>query len=231
MDLSTATPREIDELAAVRHESRHGHQAALRNALDTAHYLLGEKPETTRSGKIIGWSTSDDDVANRLRNAVIRSYEEHRRGRILTTITSSLHEISQLDLEIGDLDAEYESRGRWSRFFTVQDGHIHSARICRGGTIRATTLVGWNPELSGKTEADAVELLGPNLCTHCYPSAPVEWTKGTEKKIAEGYCEGQGSYGENLQMQYVTPRGNCPACKQGTGISKTGKVLKHKKGA
>lgn len=231
MYLTTATPREIDQKLADLYESLNGQYRIQRSAFDSMHRMLGETPKCDRSGNIVSWPTGDDDVAARLRNATITSYEERRRGEILTSITNATHEIMQLALQISELDREFQSRGRWTRFFTVEDGHIHSARHCKGGTIRATTRVGWNPELSSKTEREAVALLGPNLCTHCYPSAPVEWTRGTEKKIAEGYCEGQGSYGENLQMQYVTPRGSCPVCKQGTGISKTGKVLKHKQPA
>lgn len=232
MHLITATPREIDQKLADLFESMHGQYRIQRSAFDSAHRMLGETPETTRGGKVISWPTGDSDVADRLRNAtIVAPHEKRRRGEILISITNATHEIRQLALQISELDCEFQSRGGWTRFFTVEDGHIHSARHCKGGTIRVTTRVGWNPELSGKTEREAVTLLGPNLCTHCYPSAPAEWTKGTEKKIAEGYCEGQGSYGENLQMQYVTPRGNCPVCKQGTGISKNGKVLKHKKPA
>jgi exonuclease VII small subunit len=38
--------------------------------------------------------------------------------------------------------------------------------------------------LSGLTEADAVEEYGEILCSICYPSAPVEWTNGVNKKTA-----------------------------------------------
>jgi hypothetical protein len=45
-------------------------------------------------------------------------------------------------------------------------------------TCRPSTTYGWLPELSGKDEAEAVAQLGPNLCSVCFPSAPVEHVGG-----------------------------------------------------
>jgi hypothetical protein len=66
----------------------------------------------------------------------------------------------------------------WSRFFlcTNTGGHIHSSTSCTTCTI--TTQFAWITELSGKTEAEAVNQLGEILCTVCFPSAPAEWTNG-----------------------------------------------------
>jgi hypothetical protein len=71
-----------------------------------------------------------------------------------------------------------EFRG-WSRFFLVSGGHIHHSTHCH--TIRLTTDVGWLPDLSGLTEAEAVEEHGEILCSHCFPHAPVAWTNGVSK--------------------------------------------------
>lgn len=75
---------------------------------------------------------------------------------------------------------------RWSRFFLVvssADGHIHDRRSC--STCRFDTVFSWLPELSGLSEADAVEAYGAILCTVCFPSAPVEWTGGESKASIE----------------------------------------------
>jgi hypothetical protein len=72
-----------------------------------------------------------------------------------------------------------EFRG-WSRFFLVSGGHIHHSTHCH--TIRLTTQVGWLPDLSGLTEAEAVEEHGEILCSHCFPHAPVAWTNGVSKQ-------------------------------------------------
>ena len=81
------------------------------------------------------------------------------------------------------LEAKYNER-RWSRFFlcTAHGGHIHSTMSC--STTYASTEFSWLPELSGLTEAEAVEEYGAILCTVCYPTAPVEWTAGVNKKVA-----------------------------------------------
>lgn len=227
MDLTTATPRQIDDKLADLFGSLNGHYRTLRSAFDTAHELLGEKPETTRGGKTIGWPTGDDDVAARLRNATVMPHEDNRRGRALSTITGAQHEIKQLGLEISELDAEFQSRGGWTRFFTVEDGHIHSARHCVGGTIRVTTRVGWNPELSGKTEAEAVAKLGPNLCTHCYPTAPVIYTMGVEKPVDPAYCTNKEPVAGSIRWR-VSSWAECP-CGARASVTSLGNLRKHKK--
>jgi len=85
-------------------------------------------------------------------------------------------------------DDEYAG---WSRFFLVVGGHIHSSLHC--STCYDTTIIGWLPQLSGLTEADAVAEYGAVLCTVCYPSAPVDHVNGgtsdgltlTERKAAK----------------------------------------------
>ena len=72
--------------------------------------------------------------------------------------------------EIAPLDAIFRAE-RWSRFFVVQAGHVHSSMAC--ATCYPTTVFGWLPELSGDTEAVAVEAWGERMCTVCFPSAPV----------------------------------------------------------
>ena len=107
----------------------------------------------------------------------------------------------------------------WQRFFLVTDGHIHASTQCH--TLRITTSIGWLPDLSGLTEADAVAAHGPLLCTVCFPSAPVEWTVGKQTPR----CEGSGKYaGSPVRGRYV----KCPEC--GTLQSRTqyGYVRAHK---
>lgn len=71
---------------------------------------------------------------------------------------------------------EWREHGQWSRFLAVVGGHIHNNEGCH--TLRMDTLTYWLPELSGDTEADAVEAYGEVLCSHCYPTAPVSWQNG-----------------------------------------------------
>lgn len=100
--------------------------------------------------------------------------------------------------------------------------------------FRATTKVGWLPEVSGLTEAEAVAEYGAILCTICFPSAPVEWTRGKEDP---NVCPGSGlTYDETKltgrERMHYSPRGTCKGCGENVGISRLGTVRKHKvKGA
>jgi hypothetical protein len=121
---------------------------------------------------------------------------------------------------------EWENHGQWSRFFMVTGGHIHSSTGCH--TLYPTTRIGWLPDLSGETEADAVAAHGALLCTVCFPSAPVEWTDG-RKADDDEFCAGAlpvpGSYNPRLYRKY----GICRECDKAVSITSTGKVRKHRK--
>lgn len=78
---------------------------------------------------------------------------------------------------------EWVDNGKWNRFFLVEGGHIHSSTGC--SSLRPTTRIGWLPELSGETEAEAVEMYGSVLCSKCFPSAPVEHTLGRVKTASQ----------------------------------------------
>lgn len=106
----------------------------------------------------------------------------------------------------------------WNRFFTVPDGHIHRSTSCH--TLRATTRIGWTPNLSGRTEREAVEELGPTLCTVCFPSAPVEWSMGVKKDV----CPGSAKYGTDWRKRYEA----CPDCGEFVSKSSLGKLRSHK---
>lgn len=121
---------------------------------------------------------------------------------------------------------EWEDNGRWSRFFLVSGGHIHSSTGCH--TLYPTTEIAWLPDLSGESEADAVAAHGALLCTICFPSAPVEWTDG-RKADDDLYCVGQRPVPGSYNPRRYSPYGECVECGQTVSVTKTGKVRKHKK--
>lgn len=128
--------------------------------------------------------------------------------------------------------SEFERRGRWTRFFLVQNngGHIHSSMNC--STCYPTTEFGWLPELSGKTEPDAVAEHGAILCTVCYPSAPTEWTMG---RVDPDRCPGSGTYDYDkatARTGYYAGNGaTCDHCGQRVTLNKgSWKMRKHTKG-
>lgn len=79
--------------------------------------------------------------------------------------------IAAIDKAAEPLEAIYQEQ-RWTRFFLVPGGHLHSSQYCQ--SLHWNTALGWLPEYSGHSEAEIVELGGESCCTICYPSAPVD---------------------------------------------------------
>lgn len=79
------------------------------------------------------------------------------------------------------LDHEQAYTG-WNRFFLVTSsaGHVHRSMRC--STCYMTTTYAPVVDLSGLTDADAVDALGHTLCSVCFPEAPVE---GKVKKLTK----------------------------------------------
>jgi hypothetical protein len=74
---------------------------------------------------------------------------------------------------------EWKRRGGWPRYYLVtnSNGHIHSTTWCH--TCNARTQFAWLTELSGSSAAACVADYGSQLCTVCFPGAPVEYTDGS----------------------------------------------------
>lgn len=230
MDLTAATPREIDtELARLDGEfAKLGGQR--EGKIERARYLNGERPRYV-GRKRKEWPTTVEEMLNELALKIageqLAAYDMPQATEVIEAIDALDKAIAANRAAYEPLEAEYRRRP-WARFFLVKGGHIHSGMWCQGGSIRWDTERGWQPELSDTDVEAAVAKLGPLLCTKCFPSAPVEYTRGLEKKLPEGYCDGQGERGEKLQMQYASPRGVCPKCSQPVGVTSLGKVRRHK---
>lgn len=167
--------------------------------------------------------------------------EAHRRGdcdlvalrcRKIGEIEDAL---TDLVAERSDLDAIFESNGRWSRFFMVAGGHIHASTACSTCNNGAEpTQFGWLIALSAMTEADAVAAHGALLCTVCFPSAPVEWTNFYEvaaaaKKAAQ--CPGSGTRDyprDTARMGFAAGNyGTCTHCGEDITLTGTNKLRRH----
>jgi hypothetical protein len=123
-----------------------------------------------------------------------------------------------------EVSKEYDG---WTRFFLVPGGHIHSSMDCSTcNKMGKPTEFAWLPDLSGLTEADAVAVHGPWLCTVCYPSAPVEYTNGEElaaaAKAAER-CPGSGTYATSGGRRYA----KCPICETSVRLSSNSRIFAH----
>lgn len=165
----------------------------------------------------------------------------HTHEEAIEAIEAADLAIAENDNAMANLEMSYTG---WSRFFLVTSsiGHIHSSMHC--STCRPTTTYGWLPNLSGQTEADAVEQCGPALCTVCFPTAPTANTmaKLTAKQAADilagkkvtaepakVYCPGSGERSTTkINWRLYSPSGSCPHCKHVGGVTQDGRMRKHK---
>lgn len=227
MDIALATPAEIDIELARLHDINAKHHMARSSSISTAHRLNGER--AVYRGRQRVWLNSAEDTLNEL---ALKIADERLPNWDMKDAIACIEHVGQLDRQIAAVTAEIEkleaeySRRPWSRFISVEDGHLHSGTRCAGGTIRISTKIGWHPELSGKTEAEAVEQFGPMLCTFCYPSAPVEFTIGKQKPAR---CEGSGlpPVHGSITRRRMNVSGRCTGCQVVKPLTQYGYVRAH----
>jgi hypothetical protein len=108
---------------------------------------------------------------------------------------------TELQKTITECNADWYANGCWSRFYLVcnSNGHIHSSVNC--STCYDTTQYAWLTNLSGLTEADAVEAEGEILCTICFPSAPVSWTNGISRRDKEAKAQREAEKAERQRKK------------------------------
>ncbi len=193
MATATLTPRETDERLA----ELYGKVQSLHNTLamyiessmsmtgGKRHYINRSRYDWQDTRDTVGFTTLTPQVARERLDAILAENADESDYKLLSSwnLGQARHTVEKLDevaAEIEAVRAEYtaleETYTGWSRFFLVTSskGHIHSSMSC--STCRMSTTYGWLPHLSDHTEADAVEALGPSLCSVCYPTAPLEWT-------------------------------------------------------
>lgn len=213
MDLATATPAEIDGRLADLYATGAKAQQTIDAALETLHDAVGDRRPSRRTRYKLTHEQAVATAHDWIDNSKGVHHERERMQRAIDRLAAAEQQLVETNAQTQVLDAEYDRRP-WSRFIAVEGGHLHSGRVCEGGTIRVTTKLGWHPELSGKTEAEAVDLLGPMLCTHCFRSAPVEFTVGTPAaKANPNRCTGTGQFPVEGTTRFRMNRvGECPAC-------------------
>ncbi|MDQ1041504.1 hypothetical protein QFZ75_008006 [Streptomyces sp. V3I8] len=155
-----------------------------------------------------------------------------RIGEVLGKIDAIGDKVQELNRKVRPkLTEEWDLRGGWSRFFLVNNtnGHIHKTTSPVGcHTLHWNTDIGWLPDLSGLTEADAVKAHGTILCSVCFPSAPVEWTVG--KAPADTECPGSRQFVklDSSMARRMSKFATCPECgKTGVSVSSAWNLRKH----
>lgn len=149
----------------------------------SARQMLGERK--VQIGRSRGYLSTDTEALDRLKATDFTSgLDIDRKARIIATVAAANSTIGEALEQRAPLDALYAAQ-QWTRYSEVVGGHIHQGTYCAGGTIRRTTRIGWRVDLSGTEIAAAVAELGPTLCSHCFPSAPLEWRRSAEEVKAE----------------------------------------------
>ncbi len=177
-------PVEVDTKLAALHNTLSLTMRRLEGEYDRIHSLLGEKREYISKWRSV-WPTANEEAFSalkaRLESGDLNAWDAQSGQRAVDATTLLLGEIDVIATQIQTLN-EIFLTNPWSRFFLVTSsaGHIHKDMEC--STCRPRTTYGWLPQLSGKTEAEAVADQGPMLCSVCFPTAPVEWTVGKHKK-------------------------------------------------
>ena len=196
MNLATATPAEIDTKISDLETAWFAQQDTVGRAMDTLHYVIRDK--RTRSH----WISTPSEVFARVAELLKDARADYIRfnghtaediAKATVAIQVATTEQSRLQREIDRLEAEYKRRP-WSRFHQLRhtDGaRIHDNRHCPGLHRSDIGDLGWHPELSGKSEQEAVDALGPVMCSKCFKSAPVEWKRDPKDlKVNPNVCPG-----------------------------------------
>lgn len=180
MDITTATPVEIDTELKALYEASLEIGARLNRQAISMHYTAGDKKRYF--GRRETWGMTFNEVIEVLRSRCADDEEKPwvaRDAEKALDTYEALKEERRVNVEAQKgLNAEFVRRGGWTRaFLAVGQGmlHVHSSMDCSTcNKGLEPTRFDWRVEFSGKEEIDVVQAAGDRACTVCYPSAPVE---------------------------------------------------------
>lgn len=222
------SPVEIDtELAHLASTINRAYREIDR-LLDMARRAAGETPmRSPRGNRPTVWRSTPEQARERL---VVRArsadpdtaWSMYNEAYILAELKRYEQIVIDTNTRVLVLEGEHDRR-QWSRFFLVTSshGHIHASRNC--STCRPTTEYGWLPNLSGATEAETVAEHGPMLCSICFPTAPVEWTRKPERS----HCTGTSPKVDTIRRWARGMFAECPICGRQVDIKINGELKKH----
>lgn len=234
--LAGMDPPEIDALNAVVAVESYRIDDQRDRCWDRLQRALGEKK--VRHGRSESWPLRRDEAEEKARLALREGTGSELYRADLTKVLEAMDALGADMAKLNQgprkvLGSEWNRRGGWSRFFLVQDGHIHRDQSCF--TLRITTRLSWQPHLSGRSDEQAVAELGPFLCSFCFPDAPVDWQQKPEdvKREAKKKDECAGS---RMRVELDTkmarrrsPWAKCPVCgRKDVSVTPTRKLRAHK---
>lgn len=224
VEYAQAIDAEVSNLWSERERvTERGHTARVQLC-----WSVFDRPDGYRS-KQAYWNISNEDLIERAREPHKREAGYNAEARLkaraeLRTAVDTIARINERLNVLHDIWIEHS----WPRFIEclTHNGHIHRWTGC--STLRFTSRLGWHPELSGMNYEEAVEKLGPWLCSVCYPDAPVSMCQ--DKAEADEKCPGSGRSGIVTVRRGMRSWGRCPqeGCTYYGQLTQYGYIRKHK---
>ncbi len=230
-DITTYTKaqaKEHDAKLAEATKALHAAAGRVGNAVNDIHRTVGDEKRYVGGSRQGTW-TMTFPAAVEAAQSVVGAHVA--RASQLAADALQAHQTAMASVAaarevVRQLDEVWRTHGKWNRFFMVPGGHIHSSTACH--SLHVSTQIGWLPDLSGESEAEAVATYGTVLCTKCFPTAPVEWTTKAPNPVDPNLCPGSNNYVPGANLRLCSPRGTCPECGQtGISVTKRGLARKH----
>ena len=146
------------------------------SALNSVHRAAGDSYRRQYDSRS-GWKLSEAEATTKAADiaATDVTYIGRQAQSALDRLVAAEAELAQAKADQKAAD-KWADHGRWNRYAVVPGGHIHTEMGCF--TLRWDTDVRWAYQVSGDSVAEAIEVYGEVLCSHCFPQAPVAQTLG-----------------------------------------------------
>lgn len=234
---STAAEIEAARVKACREHDEAAYELMLEQSKAHSRAVAQLRNIAYSSGIRINERTSYKDILEAADKKIDSGIDQFREQSLRDSVARAkehLTETKRIGDQLKEMDKKYTG---WSRFFLVPGGHIHSSRSCRtcNKSFMNPTSFAWMPNLSGKSDEEAVKDQGAYLCTVCFPDAPVSWTNGHDvaaeaKKASQ--CPGSGTYDYDRSKArlgfYSGNYATCNHCNERITVTKTNKLRGHK---
>jgi len=165
-------PQAFDTALAALTDKMGDRMRAVATLTSELHSLAGDR-KSYRNTRVQVWGMSDLEVERAAQRKA--AHDDKHAITVLADRAGAQAILDAINFEIANMNAVYALQGnRWTRFFpsvTKSQPHIHRSLSCH--TLHPTTVMTWAPQLSGKTDSQAVAELDEALCSVCFPDAPV----------------------------------------------------------
>lgn len=181
-------PQAFDSTLAGLTDRMGDRMRAVATLIEKLHALAGDS-KAYRNTRVRVWGLSDLEVEREAQRKA--AHGDLVAASLLAQRAGEQAILDAVNYEIANMNAVYNmAANRWTRFYpsvTKSQPHIHRSLSCR--TLHHTTVMTWAPELSGRTDAEAVEELDEALCSVCFPDAPVALHNYVSRKSQEAVAE------------------------------------------